>query len=65
MTTGQTLRRLRRAQGWTQHELARRLAVTPRTVGRWEQGSVIPPERVARLLRYVVADPTIPRGGKR
>jgi len=65
MMTAQAIRRLRHAQGWTQVELAHRLDVTPRTVGRWEQGTTAVPAQVVRLLRYLVADPTIPRGGTR
>jgi transcriptional regulator with XRE-family HTH domain len=60
--TGQQVRRLRRQQGWTQRLLADRLGVDPNTVARWERGVVGVPEPVARLMRYVVADPTIPRG---
>jgi DNA-binding transcriptional regulator YiaG len=63
--TSQEVRRLRRRQQWTQVEFARRLGVTPRTVGRWEQDTVTVPAGVVRLIKYVISDATIPRGGKR
>jgi transcriptional regulator with XRE-family HTH domain len=59
--TGTQLRRLRRQQGWTQVQVAGHLGVDPNTVARWERGVVGVPEPVARLMRYVVGDPTIPR----
>jgi DNA-binding transcriptional regulator YiaG len=60
--TGSQVRRLRRHEGWTQVQLATHLGVDPNTVARWERGIVSVPEPVARLMRYVVADPRIARG---
>jgi DNA-binding transcriptional regulator YiaG len=63
--TGQHIRRLRRQHRWTQRALATHLGVDPNTVARWEQGVIRVPEPVARLIRYVAADPTLARGTER
>jgi hypothetical protein len=54
------LRLLRRHPNWTQAALARRIVVVRR-----DRGGVRIPEVAARLMRYVAADPTLPRGSER
>ncbi len=51
------LRRLRRLQGLTIQEAARRNGVVPETWRRWERGLAVPryPERVAASLGVTVA----------
>ncbi len=45
-----TLRQLRVARGWSRHDIADRLQVTYRTVGRWETGQHQPlPRQWQRL----------------
>ena len=50
---GTTLRRIRKALGVTQVELAKRLGVAGNTVARWERGVVSIPEPVAKLVRLI------------
>ncbi len=52
--TGTQLRALRRAQGWTQVELAQRIRVTGNTVARWERDEVRITPAMVRLIRLVV-----------
>lgn len=40
--TGETIRRLRRAAGLSQEELAERLGVSRQSVSLWEQGNTQP-----------------------
>lgn len=40
--TGETIKELRTARGWTQADLARRLGVTRNGVNSWEQGLSVP-----------------------
>ena len=40
--TGETIKELRTARGWTQADLARRLGITRNGVNSWEQGLSIP-----------------------
>ncbi len=45
-----TLRQLRQARGWSRQDIANRLQVTYRTVGRWETGQHQPlPRQWPRL----------------
>jgi transcriptional regulator with XRE-family HTH domain len=37
-TLGRRIAHLRRERRWARHHLARRLAISPKTVGNWEQG---------------------------
>ena len=46
----QTIRALRDARGWTQLQLANRLAVTPATVSNWERGVFEPKASQLRAL---------------
>jgi transcriptional regulator with XRE-family HTH domain len=48
--TGREVKRLRRALGLKQTELADKLGVHPITVSRWERDIVRMPEPTARLL---------------
>jgi transcriptional regulator with XRE-family HTH domain len=48
-----TIRELRNARGWTQLELAARLAVTPVTVYNWERGRYEPRASQLRQLAQV------------
>ena len=54
--TGQQIRELRTARGWTQAQLARALGTDPVTVSRWERNISKPRpagiRRLATLLRY-------------
>jgi transcriptional regulator with XRE-family HTH domain len=45
---------LRRAKGWSQDALARRLKVSKGTVARWEQGSTLPRTQLLRRLARVL-----------
>ena len=51
---GKKIRVLRRLQGWTQTDLARRLKCTQVTVNRWEKGKLIPRrkniEKIAQIF---------------
>lgn len=40
--TGETIKDLRTARGWTQADLARRLGITRNGVNSWEQGLSVP-----------------------
>lgn len=40
--TGETIKELRVARGWTQADLARRLGITRNGVNSWEQGLSVP-----------------------
>jgi DNA-binding transcriptional regulator YiaG len=53
------MHRHRRRLGWTQVRLAAALGVDANTVARWERGVMRINEPVARLMRYVCADPTL------
>lgn len=39
---GQTILSMRKAHGWTQHELAEKLSVSDKTVSKWENGNGLP-----------------------
>jgi transcriptional regulator with XRE-family HTH domain len=51
---GSEIRDARRAKGWTQNDLAAQLAVSMRTISRWESGASAPRfkerERLAQIL---------------
>jgi hypothetical protein len=63
--TAPYLRQLHRHPNWTQAALASRIEVTSYTVPRPDRGGVRIPEVAARLMRYVAADPILPRGSER
>jgi ribosome-binding protein aMBF1 (putative translation factor) len=50
-----TLPELRRTRGWSQHDLARRLAVDPATVRAWERGAMRPNRRHQHELAVLFA----------
>jgi len=58
--TGTEFRKLRRALGLTQAELAKALEVTSNTVARWEQGV----HAVSPLARFALIALARERGGK-
>lgn len=50
MTLGEKLLKLRKAQGWSQEELAGRIGVSRQALSRWEAGNAMPDvERVVLL----------------
>lgn len=52
MTLGEKTQKLRKAKGWTQEDLAARIAVSRQALSRWEQGTVIPDtENVLQLSK--------------
>lgn len=51
------IKELRTGEGWTQTELARRMAVTPNTVSRWESGEYQPTLDVLEALARVFERP--------
>lgn len=55
MTIGEKIARARRANGWTQEELADRLGVTRQSVSKWESDAALPETdklvRLCELLR--------------
>ena len=60
---GSEIRYLRRSQGWTGRELARRMGVTPVTVSRWETGTReigLPADRFLRLLVALALQAPLP-----
>lgn len=67
---GARISRLRAAYGWTQQELAERIAVSRVAISHWEMGLGVPSERTVTLLAGVfkqepwelVADSTYPAG---
>jgi DNA (cytosine-5)-methyltransferase 1 len=61
MAIAQEVRRIRRAVGLTQLELARRFDVSRREVQRWEAGDAAPSRAVLEILRSLVG----PRDAKR
>lgn len=54
--TGAQLRRLRRQAGWTQRELAERLAYSQQEVSAWEAGRYRMPLSLARQLLDLLLD---------
>jgi DNA-binding transcriptional regulator YiaG len=52
--TNTEIRRLRKALGVSQAELARRLRVNPLTVSRWERGATPIPYATGELVRLWV-----------
>ena len=48
--TGQFLKELRKAKGFTQEQLGEKVGVTNKTVSRWENGNYMPPVECLALL---------------
>jgi transcriptional regulator with XRE-family HTH domain len=62
---GDELRRVRRAMGLTQRELADRVGVHPNSIARQERGELGIKEPLARLIRLLAtATPNRKRGRK-
>lgn len=53
---GETLKKARKARGFTQAELASRLGVTGSAVGQWEQGRTTPGWRQAQQLEELLGE---------
>lgn len=54
MTFGEKLQTLRKAQGWSQEELAARIGVSRQALSRWESGASVPDtENVVALSRLL------------
>ena len=54
MTIGEKIARARRANGWTQEELAERLGVTRQSVSKWESDAALPEtEKIVRLCELL------------
>lgn len=54
-----SIRLAREERGWTQREMARRIAITPQTVSGWERGKTIPRfERLEKLAAVLGMPPT-------
>lgn len=53
---GVTLKKARKARGFTQAELASRLGVTGSAVGQWEQGRTTPSWRQAQQLEEILGE---------
>ena len=52
MTFGEKLQALRKSRGWSQEQLAERIAVSRQAVGKWESGAAVPDtENVVELGR--------------
>ena len=52
MTFGEKLQALRKSRGWSQEQLAERVAVSRQAVGKWESGSAVPDtENVVEISR--------------
>lgn len=58
-TIAQRLKAIRRLQGWSQRELARRMGVDPSAVRDWEAGKEPHLERCRRAVERVIARQTI------
>jgi tetratricopeptide (TPR) repeat protein/transcriptional regulator with XRE-family HTH domain len=54
---GTRLRREREKQGWTQQELAKKIEVSARSIGRWENGEAKPRQEQLDLLTEVFGKP--------
>ncbi len=58
--TGNIIRNLREKKGWTQKQLAERLAVSDKAVSKWETGKGLPDiallETVAKVLEVSIAE---------
>lgn len=50
---GKRLAIARQRKGYSRPELAERLGVTPRTIGGWEAGAVIPEDRIPSLVQIL------------
>jgi len=56
------IRELRKAKGWTQAELARKLGTDNVTVSRWERGVSSPRPMARRQLKELLGAPRTPKG---
>ena len=59
LLTGKEIADFRKSLGLTQAQLERALAVPPKTVARWEIGSVIQSCAADRFLRVLIAHPEL------
>jgi transcriptional regulator with XRE-family HTH domain len=57
MTIGEKIRMLRKDRGWSQIELAEKLAVKPQNISRYEKGHVQPRESTLALFAEVFEVP--------
>ena len=55
-STAERLKRVRRREGWSQRELAKRLEVDPTAVRDWENGAEPKLRRCQESLRSLLAD---------